>query len=208
MSQVTSGLRVILGNPLVYSFFQTLVGATRSRRRVIQDHLRLRPGDFVLEVGCGPGEFFEYFPDGINFTGFDLSQSYIDFARRKYAHRRNGQFHCADVSEFALADPGRFDVCFAAGVLHHLSDEECSKLFNTAQHALKTGGRFVSIDPVFVDGQSKIAKYIISKDRGQNVRPEAGYRNLANSVFNNVTVSVRHDLLRIPYSHIIMEGIK
>lgn len=208
MSQVTSGVRAILGNPLVYSFFQSLVGAFRSRRRVIRDHLRPRPGDSVLEVGCGPGEFFEYFPNEINYTGFDLSQSYIDFAQRKYAHRRNAQFHCADVSEFALNDPGRFDICFAAGVLHHLSDEECNKLFKTAQSALKKGGRFVSIDPVFVEGQSRIAKYIISKDRGQNVRTEAGYRDLASSVFDNVTVSVRHDLLRMPYSHMIMECTK
>ncbi|RKZ63742.1 MAG: class I SAM-dependent methyltransferase, partial [Candidatus Parabeggiatoa sp. nov. 3] len=48
----------------------------------------------------------------------------------------------------------------------------------------------------------------ISKDRGQNVRTQEGYLELASQVFSNITTDIRHDLLRIPYTHFILECVK
>ncbi|MCZ2207908.1 hypothetical protein, partial [Cylindrospermopsis raciborskii] len=58
--------------------------------------------------------------------------------------------------------------------------------------------------------QSPIARWIISKDRGQNVRDEKGYLNLAYNLFPPpyTSCNIRHNLLRIPYTHIIIESTK
>ena len=96
----------------------------------------------------------------------------------------------------------------ALGVLHHLDDAEALTLFQIAHDAMKPGGRLVTIDGVWTDDQSYIVKYLLSRDRGRFVRSEAGYRELAAKVFSNIESSVRHDLLRIPYSLMILKCVR
>ena len=96
----------------------------------------------------------------------------------------------------------------ALGVLHHLDDDEALTLFQIARDALKPGGKLVTIDGVYTDDQPHVVKYLLSRDRGRFVRSEAGYRELASKVFSNIESSVRHDLLRIPYSLIILKCIR
>ena len=43
------------------------------------------------------------------------------------------------------------------------------------------------------------------RDRGANIRTEDGYRKLALESFGSVEMRVRTDLLRIPYSHLLIE---
>ncbi|OQW90969.1 MAG: hypothetical protein BWK78_05800, partial [Thiotrichaceae bacterium IS1] len=82
---------------------------------------------------------------------------------------------------------------------------EALQLFRLAQSALKPEGRLITLDGVYTNDQSRLARWIISKDRGQFVRTEEGYSLLARQVFSNNQIVIRHDLLWIPYTHIIME---
>ena len=59
-------------------------------------------------------------------------------------------------------------------------------------------------DPCLMPGQSRIARAVIQRDRGMNVRSPEGYRALAEPYFGEVRADVRHDLLRIPYSHALL----
>ena len=93
----------------------------------------------------------------------------------------------------------------AAGVLHHLDDTRAVSLFNLARKALKPGARLVTFDGCFVAGQPKLARFVVSRDRGQYVRESAEYAKLAEQVFPQVRSFVRHDLLRIPYTHVILQ---
>jgi hypothetical protein len=72
--------------------------------------------------------------------------------------------------------------------------------------ALGEGGRFVSVDPTLVPDQSRAARFIVSGDRGEHVRAPDGYRRLVEGVFHEVRDTVRSDLLRIPYTHCIVEA--
>ncbi|CCH06365.1 Uncharacterised protein [Achromobacter xylosoxidans] len=78
-------------------------------------------------------------------------------------------------------------------------------LFDIAYRSLKPGGRLVTIDGCYVPGQARLARYLLSKDRGEFVRSQPQYEALARSAFSNIAVHVRHDFLRVPYTHIIME---
>ena len=97
-------------------------------------------------------------------------------------------------------------IAMAIGVLHHLDDDTAADVFSLAAASLAPGGRFVSIDPTIVDGQHPVARFLASQDRGQNVRTPEQMAEMFEPHFDDVTVIVRHDLLRMPYSHVIIEA--
>ncbi len=98
-----------------------------------------------------------------------------------------------------------FDIVLALGVLHHLDDDEAVALFQLARDAMKPGARLVTIDGVWTDDQSEVVKYLLSRDRGRFVRSQDGYRELAAKVFSNIESVIRHDMLRIPYTVVILK---
>lgn len=205
MGQITSGVRSVLSIPAVYDFFQNLTGARSARREFVENYVGIRSGDSVLDIGCGTAQILEFLPS-VRYFGFDSSREYIEAARGQFGKR--GTFMCQNVNQQTLQDLPQFDIVLATGVLHHLNDDEALDLFRLAGLALKPGGRLVTFDGCFEEGQSRIARYIIAKDRGQFVRTKKGYVDIASKVFENVKTTIRHDLLRIPYTHIIMECTK
>lgn len=202
MAQVTSGIRAVLSVPAVYELFENLVGAARCRATFVSDHARPRTGDRVLDIGCGTAAILAHLP-AVDYCGYDISESYIAAARQRFGTR--GRFFAAPLDEHSLAAERPFDLVLAMGLLHHLADDEAVRLLTICGAALAPGGRLVTLDPCFDDEQSRIARRIISCDRGQNVRPLAAYRELASTVFNRTAANLRNDLLRIPYTHAILE---
>jgi len=67
-------------------------------------------------------------------------------------------------------------------------------------------GRLVTFDGCYVKGQSTMARGLLAADRGGYVRDAAAYRELAVPHFSAVRAELRHDLLRIPYTHVIMQA--
>ena len=64
------------------------------------------------------------------------------------------------------------------------------------------------MDGVYVEGQSPIARYLLSKDRGEYVRSPKSYETLAKTAFASVRTFIFHNLsFPIPYTHIFLECI-
>jgi cyclopropane fatty-acyl-phospholipid synthase-like methyltransferase len=179
-----------------------VIGAQRARTELANLYLRVRPGERILDIGCGPADILTYLPQ-VEYVGFDISPKYIEAARQRFSQR--GEFHCQEVNATSLSQFQAFDVVNACGIVHHLDDAAAVHLFEIARAALKPTGRLVTFDGCYVPGQSRMARYLLSRDRGEYVRTEEQYVSLARQVFPRVSVHLRHDLLRIPYTHIILE---
>lgn len=187
--------------PAAYQAFQNMVGKNY-HARLLAEHANSTPGEKVLDIGCGPGHILASLA-GANYTGFDISQEYIEAAQKRFGSR--GRFWCSDVGLAAIEqERGTFHLALAIGVLHHLDDERAATLFELARLALRPDGRLVTSDGCFVPEQSRIARWALEKDRGKFVRSQEEYVRLAAVCFPRVEACVRHDLLRIPYTHLIM----
>jgi SAM-dependent methyltransferase len=194
--------RNALSFPVVYDSYQSLVGAPRCHQRFVAEMVRPKAGDRVLDIGCGVGASVRYLPAGVGYVGIDISEAYIDRARADHADR--GDFFCVDVGSVKAETLGQFDLAFSFGVLHHLSDEIVARVVELVRKVVRPRGRFVTIDPCYVAGQNAIARLLIDNDRGEFVRDEDGYTRLMTGL-GDVSATVHHDLLRIPYTQVVMQ---
>lgn len=198
-------IKHVLNLPFIYKFFRRFIGDDNIRQHYADQFICARDGMRVLDIGCGTGDILRFLPL-VDYLGFDLSADDIESAKQKFGDR--GRFFCSPVDESIDVLEASFDIVLAHGVLHHLNDQEALKLFAIALRALKPGGRLVTFDGCFTDDQSRLARFFVSKDRGQHIRNRCGYEDLAKSAFSSPRVTIRHDLIRLPYTHIIMECTK
>lgn len=207
MAQQTNGLKALLSMPWAYDGLQNLVGVKRQRQLLIAEHFSLFEGARVLDVGCGTGELYALLPKSISYVGIDLSASYIEQAKRRFG--ATAQFICADLSDFDFSGFAPFDRVIGTGILHHLDDLPAARLLQAASERLKPNGLLITVDPTLLDGpQSALARAVIRRDRGRNVRSPSEYVALAQPAFSNVQFKIRSDLLRIPYTHCVLECAK
>jgi cyclopropane fatty-acyl-phospholipid synthase-like methyltransferase len=194
-------IRSLLSAPQAYQLWWNAVGGPGWAKTLVREYIRPEVGARVLEIGCGPGTIVGYLPES-EYLGFDLSSRYIQVATKRYPQAK---FVCERVGRFTLAERDCFDVVLALGIVHHLGDEEARQLFQIAYDALRPGAKLVTVDGVWTDQQSAATRWLLARDRGEHVRREREYVSIASQVFRDVRSTVRHDLLRIPYSHLILE---
>lgn len=201
--QCDSGLLGWLRVPFLYNAFQAAVGATALRRRLLEKHVRAKPGDKVIDIGCGSAPTLQWLPE-VEYIGLDINPDYIAHARRTYGSR--GTFIVGDPR--SVLDDSRFtdaDIVMAVGVLHHLDDEETEQCIQFAYNALKIDGRLICHEACWIPNQSAVSKYIMSTDRGRNIRTEQEYRDLAAKAFKKVDTWIDMKPMRIPYVTVVVE---
>jgi ubiquinone/menaquinone biosynthesis C-methylase UbiE len=117
------------------------------RLRRVVDRLDLRPGDRVLEIGCGHGVAATLVCerlDGGRLTAIDRSPKMIEAAARRnaaYVETGTAEFLVAALEELELGDR-RFDKVFAVRVgLFHREPERARAL---VEPWLASGGRVIT----------------------------------------------------------------
>ena len=194
------GLKSVLRHVPAYVLLQRIVGADRLRYRCIEE---IRPGETVLDVGCGPAYYFPRLPQPVKYHGFDTDAPYIDWAKQRFGSE-NASFHCGIFDEAAAQALPPIDVVLLLGLLHHMSDEQCTELLNLAASVLSPGGRVISLDTCFEPTQGRISRWMSENDRGEYVREPAAFEKLALQSFGQVEGKVVNDATHIPASYWMM----
>ena len=195
-------MKQILSHPLAYNFLQNLLLKKRSRGLLIEKYVKPDKKDHILDLGCGPGRLIDLLPEGVKYTGIDISAEYIEDAEKRYGNKYN--FICSNILDIDFTNIGTFDKVIARGFFHHLDDRTILNLMDYIKPALSKHVQLVSLDGCYIADQNFISKFLISNDRGNYVRKETEYMNLLKSSFNKVESFIHNDLLRIPYDHCIL----
>jgi SAM-dependent methyltransferase len=175
------------------------------QQRYIQEYVRPRCGDRVLDIGCGPGEVLKFMPE-VDYLGFDPNPRYIDDAIANFGKR--GRFRCDYLSSIDQIGSEKFDIVMFNDVLHHLSNSEAGALLRIASGVLREGGRLVSRDGCYELGQNIFERWLLDHDRGKFVRDRIGYEQLLRQYFEILQVNLHRKMLRLPYSLIIFECVR
>jgi SAM-dependent methyltransferase len=197
----------IMDVPIVYKAFQNSVSSSKSRdhiQRVIQGEKKI---ENILDFGCGNGNYSQLFQDS-NYLGIEPLSACVQMADARFSNAKT-RFVVGDENSLSDIGTGTLDLVIAIGVLHHMEDSKAEFMSTQILRILKDGGRFYTIDPVYFSGQKFLAKFVISLDRGKNVRKMEDYLNLMKSYsYKTVNTKIYTDLIRIPYNHISIELIK
>lgn len=203
MSQLISGWRSILSLPKIYNLCTDILVRNHFHREFVNKHIQPKLQMRILDLGCGPASILEHLPRYVEYCGIDVDRGYIVDARKKHGDRAT--FYCMPLESIYDKEISGYDLVMGLGVLHHLDDENANAFFSLAASATHDEGRCLTIDPCKVKDQHFFARWLIGLDRGRNVRNADGYAALAKPYFKRLSQTLRHDLLRLPYTHYIME---
>lgn len=121
---------------------EPLEAAARRKLELIARKLRLRPGDRVLDIGCGWGGFLFHAAaeHGASATGITLSPAQADFVRqRAEEHGLSDRVRVELVHALAMPyAPESFDKIVTVGAIEHISD--LPKLFTDCARLLTPHG--------------------------------------------------------------------
>ncbi len=133
--------------------------------------LELKPGEKVLEIGCGWGSFAKYAAEkfGVEVVGITISKE-----QQKLAQDR-----CAGLPvTIGLKDyrdmRGQFDKIVSIGMFEHVGPKNYPKYFDSARHLLKDEGLFllhtIGVARTTLKVDSWIDKYIFPNGRLPSVQ--------------------------------------
>ena len=115
-----------------------------SRIARLLPRMQLHRDEELVDIACGNGMLAPLVHERVRaYHGVDFAPEFVEAARRKAAKAgiANATFHCADVVDFAKANPGRFGVATALDFSEHIDDADFVAIFSAVHGAMVPGGR-------------------------------------------------------------------
>jgi cyclopropane-fatty-acyl-phospholipid synthase len=137
-----------LGETMAYTcaYYPTAAATLEQAQIAKMDHvcrkLQLKPGDSVVEAGCGWGSLALHMASryGARVRAFNISREQIAFARERAMQQR-----LDDRVEFIQDDyrniSGHYDVFASVGMLEHVGRENYAELGRVVRRSLNSAGR-------------------------------------------------------------------
>jgi SAM-dependent methyltransferase len=150
--------RAIVGRASQVWGQHSAAGQLRVRRRsaLLLQSAGLAPGQYVLELGCGTGEYTALLAgSGATVAALDLSTELIEVARQRCLPL-GVQFLRGDAERLPFPD-GRFDAVVGNAVLHHLRLEAALR---EIRRVLRPGGRCAFTEPNMLNPQIAVQKNV------------------------------------------------
>jgi SAM-dependent methyltransferase len=131
----------------------------RKKYELIRERMAAKPGDQVLEVGCGHGLHAREYDADYRYTGVDLSPSLVEETN---ARLENGRAFEMDALGLAYAD-GVFDSVVGTAVLHHLPDARAA--LREWVRVTRPGGSVTLMEPNYLFPKDLITAHVVQEEQ-------------------------------------------
>jgi ubiquinone/menaquinone biosynthesis C-methylase UbiE len=146
MSQLTSA--TVAPDQIAYMDAAARTSAGAEYKQRLATSLDVRPGQTVVDLGCGPGTDLHRLADAVGETGsvvgVDREQRMLAEARRRLAERPNVALLLGDLHDLPLPD-GSISRARVDRVLQHLPDP--AQALREVRRVLRPGGLFGMAEP-------------------------------------------------------------
>jgi cyclopropane-fatty-acyl-phospholipid synthase len=126
---------------------ETLENAQVAKLDLICRKLRLKPGERLLDIGCGWGGLIMHAAEhyGVDATGITLSENQAAFARERIAKAGLSDRCRVEIRDYrTLAESDGYDKMSSVGMVEHVGLTHLPVYFASAYRALKPGGLFMN----------------------------------------------------------------
>jgi cyclopropane-fatty-acyl-phospholipid synthase len=126
------------------SWDNDLATAQRDKLDMVCRKLRLRPGETLLDIGCGWGALVchaaQYY--GVRARGVTLAEEQVAYAQEKVARLGLQERVTIELQDFALVE-GSFDKIASIGMFEHVGLANHPAYFQSVNKLLKPGGLYL-----------------------------------------------------------------
>ena len=150
MKMTDKGIPITGISSKLYDRYNAWGGFGKAFRKRIVDEASLKPGESVLDCGCGTGTLAVIAKRRVGsegrVQGVDLSRDQLAVARRKAQKEKlDIEFHEGSIDGLPFPDES-FDAIFSTLMLHHVPEDVKRRAFREMRRVLKPGGRIVIAD--------------------------------------------------------------
>jgi len=154
-----------MGFDFLTPFYDTLMKVAMPEemlKNALLEEAHIRPGQKVLDFGCGTGTLTIWgklkYPE-TSFVGVDVDENILRFARKKVAQQKlDIQIDIYDGFNLPYEDKS-FDCIVSSFVFHHLSTEQKKEILKQCYGILRPGGEILVLD--FGNPQTMIARGVM-----------------------------------------------
>jgi cyclopropane-fatty-acyl-phospholipid synthase len=141
--------RMVYSCAYFHSADDSLDSAQEQKLDILCRKLRLKPGQRLLDIGCGWGGLAMYAAQhyGVDATGITLSQPQAVLANQRIASANLNE-HCrvdiCDYRKLPADDTQSYDVLVSVGMFEHVGSAKLPSYFAQAWRLLRPGGVFLN----------------------------------------------------------------